>query len=175
MKTIASFDQYTLGFHDSSDRPIHFTRRAARAVLFNAADQVAVMHFATTGSYKLPGGGIDEGEATIDALHREVREKAGYTIANVRELGVIEEDRYFCGMHQTSYCFAATVDAFVGTELTDEEAAKGMELRWVDSVDDAIKAIESRTHVDEDGQAIGLAMMKLRETTILRSAKSTGA
>ena len=171
MKLIAENDQRKLGFHDPNDGPITFERRAARAVLYDEAGRIAVMHFAVTGSYKLPGGGIDEGEDIQVALHREVREEAGYEITDVEELGVVEEDRYYCGMHQTSYCFAAKVGKFVGTELTDEEAAQGMELAWVDSIDDAIAAIESESIVDEDGSQIGHDMMKLREVAILRAAQ----
>lgn len=171
MKLIAEYDQHKLGFKSPEDRAIDWIRRAARAVLTNDKGQVAVMHFTMTGSYKLPGGGIDDGESIEDALRREVREEAGYEITDVQELGVVEEDRYYCGMHQTSYCFAARVGQFVGTELTDEEAAEGMELVWVESIDEAIAAIQAESMVDEDGNRIGHEMMKLREVAILRAAQ----
>lgn len=171
MKLIATHDQHKLGFHDPNDGPITFERRAARAVLYDEAGRIAVMHFAVTGVYKLPGGGIDEGEDIQAALYREVREEAGYEITDVQELGVVEEDRYLCGMHQTSYCFMAKASKFVGTELTDEEAAQGMELVWTDSIDDAITMIESKSIIAEDGSQIGHDMMKLREVAILRAAQ----
>ncbi len=37
--------------------------------------------------YQLPGGGIDNGEHPIAALHREVMEETGYHIAGIRRLG----------------------------------------------------------------------------------------
>lgn len=171
MNLLVSHDQHELGYFTDDDTDIHFTRRAARAVIRNDENQVALMHFAKTGSYKLPGGGIDEGESIVEALHREVREESGFEITNVQELGLVEEDRYYCGMHQTSYCFAAKAQKFVGTELTEKEAAEGMELRWMDSIDLAIAAIENNGTVDEDGDQIGLAMMKLREIAILNASK----
>lgn len=173
MRRIASFDQHELGLYTDSDTDIHFVRRAARAVLRNDNNQVAIMCFTKTGSYKLPGGGVDEGEEIEAALHREIREETGYEIDDVRELGIIEEDRYYCGMHQTSYCFTANVQKFVGTELTEKEAAEGMELRWMDTIDQAISAVESNdTTRGESGDQAGHTMMKRREITILNTAKS---
>lgn len=172
MKLIAHLDQFAIGFKNQEDREIDHVRRAARAVVINDIGQVAMMHFTKTGSYKLPGGGIDEGEPIEAALRREVREETGYEITSIRELGVVEEDRYYCGMHQTSYCFTAYADQFVGTELTENEAAQGMELVWVDSIKEAIAAVESNSMLDEDGDQIGHEMMKLREAAILRATLS---
>lgn len=172
MKLIAHLDQFALGFTSREDRGIDRIRRAARAVVTNDIGQVAMMHFSKTGSYKLPGGGIDEGELTETALRREVREETGYEITATRELGVVEEDRYFCGMHQTSYCFMAYAGQFVGTELTKKEADQGMELVWIDSIEEAIAIVGGNSLLDEDGDYIGHEMMKLREAAILRAALS---
>ncbi len=169
MRQLALLDQHQLGLREASDQPISYTRHAARAVLFNAAGQVAVMHFTATGSYKLPGGGIDEGEDTITALHREIREETGYEITDIKELGEVVEYRYFCGMHQISYCFTASATNFVGTELTQKEQDAGMELQWFDTITDAITAIESGHNIDEDGSETGLKMMILRDVAILKA------
>lgn len=37
---------------------------------------------------QLPGGGIERDEATVPALHREVFEETGWSIASARKLGV---------------------------------------------------------------------------------------
>lgn len=170
MRQLALLDQHQLGLREASDQSISYTRRAARAVLFNAASQVAVMHFTATGSYKLPGGGIDEGEDTIAALHREIREETGYEITDIKELGEVVEYRYFCGMHQISYCYIATATQFVGTQLTQKEQDGGMELQWFDTITDAITTIESGHNIDEDGSETGLKMMILRDVAILKAA-----
>ena len=170
MNEIAYNDQHDLGLVTPLDQDLTFERRAARAVLRNASGQVAVMHFRVNGSYKLPGGGIDSGEETLDALHREVREETGYTITNIREVGLVEENRYYNGMHQISYCYAADVVDFVGTELTEGEAADGMELVWFDTIDDAISAINGAAAIDIGDGGVGLHMMKLRDTAILRAS-----
>ncbi|MBP6037751.1 MAG: NUDIX domain-containing protein [Candidatus Saccharimonas sp.] len=171
MNIIASFDQHKLGHIDPTDQKISFSRQAARAVLTNQNKQIAVMNFTKNGSFKLPGGGVDDGEDIVEALHREIEEETGYHITNIKELGVVEEDRYFCGMHQTSYCFTADVTDFVGTKLTEHERSEGMNLRWAQSIDEAISWVKSGNTVDEDGSAIGLAMMQLRDSTILDAAR----
>ncbi|MFZ1258599.1 MAG: NUDIX domain-containing protein [Candidatus Saccharimonas sp.] len=171
MKLIASLDQHDLSIYDDADRDISWTRRAARAVLTNEHGEIAVMHFTKTGSYKLPGGGIDDGEEIVNALHREILEETGYKITDIQKLGIVEEDRYFCGMHQTSYCFAATAAEFVGARLTKKEEAEGMNLRWANDIDEAISWIESGEYMDEDGSKAGLSMMKLRDIAILKSSQ----
>ena len=169
MRQLALLDQHQLGLREASDQSISYTRRAARAVLFNAAGQVAIMHFTATGSYKLPGGGIDEGEDTVAALHREIREETGYEITDIKELGEVVEYRYYCGMHQVSYCYTATATQFVGTQLTQKEQDAGMELQWFDTIPQAVAAIVSGHQVDEDGSPIGLKMMIQRDVAILKA------
>ncbi len=171
MNLITTLDQHDMGLHEATDTDISRTRHAARAVMTNDSGKIAIMHFTKTGAYKLPGGGVDEGEEIIAALYREILEETGYTITNIRELGVVEEDRYFCGLHQTSHCYEATAVDFVGAQLTTNEAEGGMNLRWADSIDQAIAWIESCQTTDTNASTAGLVMMQTRDIAILRAAK----
>ena len=173
METILSLDQHDLGFFTDEDTEITKRRMAARAVMKNADGKIAVMHFSKIGTYKLPGGGRDEGESMREALDREMREETGYTLKGVEQLCLVEEYRYVYGMHQTSYVYTATCDSFVGTALTDSERDLGMELVWADSYEKAIELIHASNEIDEDGSPIGLELMKIRETEILKFARQS--
>src|SRR3989344_3275304 len=85
------------------------TRRAARAVLFDADGKVGLSHVANKHYYKLPGGGIDGNEEVIEALKRECREEIGCEIEVMGEVGEIVEHRDKIDLVQTSYCFLAKV------------------------------------------------------------------
>ena len=44
--------------------------------------------------FQLPGGGIDPGEATLLALHREVMEETGWRVGRLRKLGAYRRFTY---------------------------------------------------------------------------------
>jgi len=67
----------------------HYRRRpGAYAILERDGQILLTYQAAPTPEFQLPGGGIDKGEAPIPALHREVREETGWSIARPRRLGV---------------------------------------------------------------------------------------
>jgi 8-oxo-dGTP diphosphatase len=45
-------------------------------------------------TYLLPGGGVDPGESPMQALHREVMEEVGWTVAPIRRLGAFQRYCY---------------------------------------------------------------------------------
>jgi ADP-ribose pyrophosphatase YjhB (NUDIX family) len=172
MDTIALIDQHELGLYDPADKDPSYIRYAVRGVIMDGDGRVALVHFPSIRSYKLPGGPMSDGEDVRPALQREVREEIGYNIANIRGIGITEENRNFSGMHQTSYCFIADANGYVGRSLTEDQATQNMELVWVGSLNAAISAIDGASEVDEDGSEIGLCMMKSRDIAILRAAKT---
>lgn len=62
-------------------------RPGAYAILPRGDDLLLTLQEDPGPDLQLPGGGIDPGESPLQALHREVMEETGYTIAAPRRLG----------------------------------------------------------------------------------------
>ena len=65
-----------------------YTLRPGAYAILPLGDQVLLTHQADPfPEFQLPGGGIDAGESPLRALHREVFEETGWTVAAPRRLG----------------------------------------------------------------------------------------
>jgi 8-oxo-dGTP diphosphatase len=62
-------------------------RPGAYAILWRDGELLLTFQAEPRPEVQLPGGGIDPGESALRALHREVREETGWTIAGARRLG----------------------------------------------------------------------------------------
>lgn len=123
----------TLNLEDSTKEEVatYAIRRAARAVVFDADGKVALLHATKNGYYKLPGGGIEGGEAPVDALVRECREEIGCEIEVLSELGEIIEYKKKDNLKQISYAYVARVVGEKGTpHLETGEEAEGFQTAW---------------------------------------------
>jgi 8-oxo-dGTP diphosphatase len=143
-----------------------YYRKAARAVVSDADGAVALLHVSKHGYYKLPGGGLEDGEDIALALERELKEEIGCVAEVTAELGEIIEYRDYWEMVQTSYCFMATVVGAKGVpELTEEELQDGFEVVWAKDLPAALALTESAQSDD-----IGILFMQRRDVTLLRAA-----
>jgi 8-oxo-dGTP pyrophosphatase MutT (NUDIX family) len=68
-------------------------RKAARAVVFDNDNKITILKVANHNYYKLPGGGVEEGEDLAKALEREAMEEIGCKISVTGEIGKIIEHR----------------------------------------------------------------------------------
>lgn len=72
-----------------------YTRRpGVYAVLALEGDVLLTHQSAPVPEFQLPGGGVDPGEHPLRALHREVLEETGWTIALARRLGAFRRFTY---------------------------------------------------------------------------------
>lgn len=105
-------------------------RYGARGIIINS-DKIAVFNKSLKNEYKLPGGGIDEGEDPKIAFKREAMEETGCEIEIIDELGIIKEIKSNDNFMQTSYVFVAKVINETGKlDLTQKEIDEGAKLLW---------------------------------------------
>lgn len=80
-------------------RQTYRPRPGAYALLLRG-DRALLTFQASEDEYQLPGGGIDPGEHPLPALHREVLEETGWTMAGARFLCCY---RRFCYMRDYGF------------------------------------------------------------------------
>lgn len=141
-------------------------RQSARAVVFDTVGRIALLSVGRHDYYKLPGGGIEEGEDIVAALVRECREEIGCSIFVGESLGEVHEYRAKFLQHQISYCFTAQVEGDIGIPtFTPDEVADAFALEWY-LPEEALMILESQSPSDYIGRFV-----TVRDTTILKSLK----
>ena len=166
--TILLLDQHEMDSSvDIDERNSYYRRKAVRMVLSDLSGRIVLMYVKQKNYYKLPGGGVDEGEDLNKALYRELVEETGSKATVIEELGQVLEWRDFDKMKQTSYAYKVLLDGDPGEpNFTQSEIDEGFEVRWTDNLDEAIKLVEANlTHSDLD-----IVFTTIRDVAILRSA-----
>lgn len=112
-------------------------------------DGLFAMQQGKNGEYKIPGGGMDEGETVSQALAREVLEETGLVVIpeSMEELGEIleirkdifdETKKYIAhSMHYT----CKVEEGVLETAMTESEKERGFHPVWAD-LDTVIEANE---------------------------------
>lgn len=119
----------------TDDMPL-IERYAARGII--CRDGKYAMQLGDDGEYKLPGGGMEEGEGCVDALCREVAEETGLVVdrSSVRFCGevieirrdIYEEDKKYI---KHSYIYLCEADeGRVELSMTESEIKRGFHPVW---------------------------------------------
>lgn len=168
MKLLREITDQEVFLENTQDDTIRYTlRRAARAVVLNDANQIAILHVTKDHYHKLPGGGVEQNEEIMIALQRELREEVGAEVKVLDEIGVILEVRKKHELIHLSYCYLAKVFGEVGaTSFTDVEIKDGFELQWL-QLEEAITIIEQ----DEPTSYLG-KFIRERDLTFLRTVNN---
>lgn len=145
-------------------------RVAARAILSDSENRIALMHVSNLDYYKLPGGGVDEGESIEDALRRELEEEAGAKHVEIHdEIGVIHEMREQMKKKSIHHCYLVQLmGELEDAKQTDKEVEDGYQIVWAKNLDEAIQLVESGQPPD-----YGPCFERLRELTFLKYLKSS--
>lgn len=138
-----NFEKLQQENHEASEalRP----RFATRTVLFDEDGQVAIINVKRHGYYKIPGGGIENGEDIENAAKREVKEEAGCDCDIVKKLGRMETKVPVWQMLDISDGFIATIRGEKSQpSYEDWGKERGFEIEWFSDLDTAISTIEKK-------------------------------
>ena len=106
-------------------------RFGARGIVLREDRKIAVFNKSLKNEFKLPGGGIDEGEETAEAFKREVFEETGCKIEIIDFLGTIEELKTQDSFKQMSYVYVGKViEDTKALHVTKQEEKEGAKLLW---------------------------------------------
>ena len=141
-------------------------RYAARAVVVNDRNEIALLKAATYSYHKLPGGGVEPGEDMKIALERELSEEIGCSADIIAEVGEIIEYRNRWKLKQISHCYLARqVGEQQPPQFTETEINEGFEMVWVDTIETAITLLEQDEPENYDGMFI-----QRRDSQLLKAA-----
>lgn len=127
-------------------------REAARAIVLDEENKVALLYVGKYNYYKLPGGGIDDGEDPLLALQRECLEEIGCNVGVLQEIGKIVEHRKMYNIEQISYCYLAKVSGEKGEPtFTNKELSEGFEQVWV-PYQEAVQLVSNNRAIGIEGK-----------------------
>lgn len=143
-------------------------RNAVRVVLLDNTGQVGIVYVSKLNYYKIPGGGIEDGETPTIAAKREVMEESGCDCEIIAELGHIETVLNEWGMLDLSQGFLARVKGEKqDPKYEDHEKDRGFSLKWFANLRDAIDIITANTDVLDSAAA----KLQTRDLAYLELAK----
>lgn len=120
-------DSILLGQPGRSSQPPRVT---ARAIVRNREGLYAVMYSARWNLYSLPGGGVEPGEDVLTALRREVAEETGCACDEIKELGIVAENRASLDYTQVNHYYLVTTDHAGTAHLTESEQENKTTVLW---------------------------------------------
>lgn len=130
------------------------TKHVVGAVIPDAEGKILLLHRAADdylgGLWELPSGGVDGGETLTEALHREVHEETGLTIAAIEAYLGHFDYLSMSGRQTRQFNFAAmTTDKCDAVRLTEHD-----EHQWADRAEQeqASRAVRSVLAIWRDGR-----------------------
>lgn len=143
-------------------------RKAVRGIILKE-QKILMLYTERYDDFSFPGGGIDDQEDEIVALHRELREEAGVLIkGEPKHFGFVTEHTPYWKpqwpiRYQKSHWYECDIhDEQTATAMEDYEIANGMKPLWL-TLDEAIK--HNHKVIQAQPDSMGLSIH--RETLVL--------
>lgn len=120
----------------------HFrTHSAARAILYDNHGNIGLMSFSGRNFFSLPGGRVERGETSRQAIRRELLEETGCNARLLSEIGTIVEYRNRNCVKKISTCYRMRVAGKKGIpQLTDFERGMDSRVLWI-PIQDALELL----------------------------------
>jgi len=140
-KIIVKINDKNLGLEEFKINDECKIRYGSRGIIVDQNGNIAIFNKRSKNEYKLPGGGLKEGEKPEEAFIREIMEETGCEIEITDYLGLAIEEKGQTNFKQISYVFVARV--LNNTEclhLTEKERDEDAIVMWV-SLEEAIELV----------------------------------
>ena len=162
MKQICELnDKIVLGTDGMSTKAPRIT---ARAIVKNRDGLYAVMYADKFKLHSLPGGGVEDEEDVLTALRREIYEETGCVCDEIRELGIVSENRASLDYTQINHYFVVTTNhTSCENHLTESEQANRTEVKWV-AFDEAVRLIN-----EQEFERVQAKYLKARDVAAIQA------
>lgn len=150
MKTFKNiYDEDTLE-NEAKPSSEYTLRPTVKAIVIDNENNIALLK--ARGHYLFPGGGIETGESTVDALRRELMEEIGCNIDNIKELGISNQFRNKHMVHYEVVFFSANIVGEKGNPTTtQEDELQDVELLWFDK-EKVFTLLKSQIDVQDENE-----------------------
>lgn len=118
---------------------------------------------------QLPGGGIDPGESSLQALHREAMEETGYTIHSPRRLGRYQRFTYMPDYDRWAQKICHIYLCRPGLKRGAPKEAHH-EAKWMDPLE-ALHALSSKADAHFVARQLGICARFGRNGAALKSSR----
>ncbi len=142
LTNIGNITDSDVGFEPVETDGDPIIRYGARGIVTDDNNNIAVFNKKLKNEWKLPGGGIDDGETPEQAFVRECKEELGCDVEVDACLGYITETKTQGNFKQISFVFKAhKIRDLKSNNLTQKEIEEGSVCTWI-SKTDALKNMQ---------------------------------